>query len=327
MELAIIIPAYNEEVTIKEVITRFHKAAEDASIYVIDNNSKDSTRKIAEKTIKKLSCKGAVIFEGRQGKGNAVRRAFMDIDADIYAMVDADLTYSEKDLAKLIQPIKENVCDIVVGDRLTEGLYSKENKRMFHDFGNNLVKGMINFLYKNNIKDVMSGYRIFNRFFVKNFPILSEGFEIETEMTLHTLDKRFRVKEIPISYVDRPEGSESKLNTISDGIRVVKTIFTIFKHYKPLSFFGIATFMFFILGLAAGIPPIIEFIQDQFVKKVPLSILASGLMICAIINFAIGLILDTVVKYNRFNYELQLLHYKNSETRETRQTKEIKKKG
>ncbi|MCK4795987.1 MAG: glycosyltransferase, partial [Spirochaetes bacterium] len=304
--------AYNEEKTIKQVIKKFYLANPKGWIYVVDNNSNDNTNKIAYESIEELKCKGDVIFESRKGKGNAIRKAFLEIEADIYVIVDADLTYSEKELDILLEPVKKNECDMCVGDRHSKGYYTKENKRVFHEFGNSLVRNLINLLFKSKLRDIMSGYRVMSHFFVKNFPILSEGFEIETEITLHSLDKRFRIKEIPISYKERPFGSVSKLNTIKDGFRVLKTIFGIFKDYKPLIFFSLISLIFFIIGIIVGTPVILEFIKAQYINRIPSAILSSGLMIISMLLFAIGLILDTVVKHYRYNYEVSLLHYKNN---------------
>ncbi|MBU1076592.1 MAG: glycosyltransferase family 2 protein, partial [Spirochaetes bacterium] len=252
MKIALIIPVYNEELTIKDVILDFHKVMPIADIFIIDNNSTDNSNKIANNTLKKIKSKGEVIFVKRKGKANAVRHAFKRIDADIYIMVDGDFTYKAKDLPKLIKPIMDHETDMAVGDRLISGNYKKENKRQFHNFGNVLVKKIINFIFKTKLNDIMSGYRVFNKHFIKNFPILSEGFELETEMTLHAIDKKFNIVEIPIDYIDRPTGSTSKLNTLKDGIKVLKTIFIIFKDYKPFSFFGFLSFFFFITGMLIG---------------------------------------------------------------------------
>lgn len=310
LEIAIIIPVYNKELTIKEVIKHFSEKCPQVKIYVIDNNSTDRTNEISKEIIRELGCKGEIIFEKRQGKGNAIRRAFINIDADIFIIVDADLTYSEKDLHNLLNPIINNECDMCIRNRHVDKNYSRVNKRLFHNFGNNLVKKFVNFIFKSNLKDIMSGYRVFNRFFVKNFPILSEGFEIETEMTLHALDKKYRIKEIGIEYSERPEGSFSKLKTVKDGIKAINIIFTIFKDYKPLQFFGFISILFFISGLIIGVPVVLEFLKTFYIKKVPSAILASGLIIISILLFGIDIILDSVSKYHRYNYELKLLDFK-----------------
>ena len=218
MKTAVLIPCYNEEITIEKVIKDFKKELPDAEIYVYNNNSKDKTAEIAEKN-------GAIVrHEYRQGKGNVVRSMFREIDADIYVMVDGDDTYPAEEVHKLIKPVVDGEADMVIGDRLTNGTYQKENKRHFHEFGNNLVKKSINVAFKTDLKDIMTGYRVFNKLFVKTMPVMSPKFEIETEMSLHALDKKFIIKEIPIVYRDRPEGSSSKLNTVNDGIKVLKTI-------------------------------------------------------------------------------------------------------
>ena len=306
-KIAVLIPCYNEELTIEKVIKDFKEELPEADIYVYDNNSKDKTAEIAQNA-------GAIVkHEYRQGKGNVVRTMFMDIDADIYVMVDGDDTYPAEEVHKLIKPIEEERADMVIGDRLTNGTYQKENKRHFHEFGNNLVRKAINILFNTKLKDIMTGYRVFNKTFVKNMPVLSPKFEIETEMSLHALDKKFIIEEIPIVYRDRPEGSTSKLNTIGDGIKVVKTIVKMFKDYKPLKFFGVIAAILFIIGLAFGIPVIVEFFKTRYITKVPTAVLATGIMILAVIVGQCGVILDTVVKHHRESYELNLLRYKQLE--------------
>lgn len=301
---AIIIPCYNEELTIAKVISDFKAAMPEADIYVYDNNSSDRTSEIARKA-------GVnVVFEPRQGKGNVVRSMFRDIDADYYIMVDGDDTYPAEFARRLLEPLISGEADMTIGDRLSNGSYKSENKRLFHNFGNNLVKKMICSLFKNNIHDILTGYRGFNRYFVKNFPILSSGFEIETEMSIHALDKNFLIKEIPIDYRDRPAGSTSKLNTVSDGIRVVRTVVSLFKDYRPLEFFSRLSLIFFILSLICGIPVIAEFAKYRYIYKVPSAILAVGLMITALLLLLDGFILDTIVKNDRKNYELSLTRYR-----------------
>ena len=315
MKIAVLIPCYNEELTIEKVIKDFKKELPNADIYVYDNNSKDKTAEIARRN-------GAIVkHEYRQGKGNVVRSMFRDVDADIYVMVDGDDTYPAEEVHKLIKPIEEGRADMVIGDRLTNGTYQKENKRHFHEFGNNLVRKSINVLFKTNLKDIMTGYRVFNKIFVKNMPVMSPKFEIETEMSLHALDKKFIIEEIPIVYRDRPAGSVSKLNTVSDGIKVVETIIKIFKDFKPRQFFWVITLIFIILGLIVGIPVIIEFIKTNYITKVPSAVLATGIMIFALITAQCGVILDTVVKQNRENYELQLSRYTDIENLKNNQTK------
>lgn len=300
MEVAVLIPCYNEELTIAKVISDFKKELPAAKIYVYDNNSKDRTYEIA------LEHGAIVKKEYRQGKGSVVRSMFRDIEADYYVMVDGDDTYPAEFVHSLLQPLINNEADMVIGDRLSNGTYERENKRAFHNLGNNLVKNLINSLYSSRINDIMTGYRAFNKYFVKSFPVMSPGFEIETELTIHSLDKRFLVKEIPIIYRDRPEGSESKLNTFSDGFKVLRTIFTLFKDYKPLIFFSIWALVFLICGLAVGLPVVIEFVKTSYITRVPSAVLATGLVITALLSQSCGLILDTVVANARKQYEFEL---------------------
>ena len=228
-------------------------------------------------------------------------------------MVDGDDTYPAEFVHKLIEPVRNGQADMAIGDRLSNGTYQKENKRPFHEFGNNLVRKAINVLFNTDLKDIMTGYRVFNKRFVKNMPVLSPKFEIETEMSLYALDKRYIIKEIPIVYRDRPEGSSSKLNTVSDGIKVVKTIIRMFKDYKPFRFFGIIALIFLILGLIVGIPVLVEFFKTSYITKVPSAILATGFVSLASITFQCGIILDTITRQHRENYELQLLRYEQIE--------------
>lgn len=304
LNIAVLIPCYNEELTIEKVIMDFKRELPEAEIYVYDNNSKDNTSKIA-------AMNGAIVNkEYRQGKGNVVRSMFKNIDADCYIMVDGDDTYPAEFAHKLIEPIKNKEANMVIGDRLSNGTYRNENKRAFHNIGNSMVKCLINKLFRSNIEDIMTGYRAFDREFVKSFPILSEGFEIETEMSIHALDKKYLIKEIPIDYRDRPEGSFSKLNTFDDGVKVLKTIFMLFKDYKPLLFFSICSLIFLCFGLLIGAPVIIEFIGTRYIRKVPSAILAMGLITLSTLSFSCGLILDTVVKQNKRLYELYLFELK-----------------
>ncbi len=300
MKVAIMIPCYNEELTIGKVIRDFKKELPDAEIYVYDNNSKDRTFEIA------LANGAKVRKEYRQGKGNVIRSMFRNIKADIYIMIDGDDTYPAEFVQQLIEPIVLGEADMVIGDRLSNGTYTQENKRRFHNIGNGLVKGIINYLFKSSLRDIMTGYRAFNKTFIKNMPVFSEGFEVETEMTLHALDKKFLIKEIPIEYRDRPEGSVSKLNTFSDGYKVIKTIFYVFKHYKPLTFFFNTALIFFIISLIFGIPVVIEWVNNGFIKRIPSAILAAGTMILSSVCLTSGIILDTIVQQHRENYELIL---------------------
>ena len=302
MKVAVLIPCYNEELTVEKVVKDFRKELKDADIYVYDNNSKDNTAKLAKKA-------GAIVrHEYKQGKGHVVKSMFYDIDADIYIMVDGDDTYPADAVHKLMQPVIDGKADMVNGDRLSS-TYFTENKRLFHNFGNKLVKNSINFLFKSNVKDIMTGYRVFNKKFVKNVPIMSPNFEVETEMTIYALDKKMSIVEIPVQYRDRPAGSVSKLNTIKDGIKVVKTIIRMFRSYKPMLFYGILSFISLVVGLSTGIPSLVM----GLFKHPVLNIFGVLGVLLSIVFFAIALILDTSVRQNKENYELNLLRYKDME--------------
>lgn len=305
--IAIILPAYNEGLTIGPTIESFWRIMPSAEIIVINNNSSDATEKVAQHTMNTLGAHGRVINERRQGKGNAIRRAFSEIEADIYVMADADLTYPADKVGELIQPIINGEADMVVGDRLSEGHYARENKRRFHGFGNHLVKGLINRLFGSSLNDIMSGYRAFNRKFVKNYPILVEGFQLETDVTLHALDKRFRILEIPVPYKDRPAGSFSKLNTFRDGARVIFTIAQILRYYRPMAFFGTLALIFAVAGIIAAVPVFIDWIAHRYIYHVPLAVLAAALEIVAVMSLGVGLILDSITHQHRMNAERRLL--------------------
>jgi glycosyltransferase involved in cell wall biosynthesis len=296
--IAVLIPCYNEELTILKVIKDFERELPEATIYVYDNNSIDNSVDIVINNGTKLR------KETLQGKGNVVRSMFRDIESDIYIIVDADDTYPANMVHKMLAEMEISGSDMVCGDRLSQGIYADENKRLFHDFGNGLVKWLINILFNSSLNDIMTGYRVFNRRFVKNIPIMSPGFEVETEMTLHGLDKRYKISEIPITYVDRPPGSESKLNTFSDGYKVLKTIFWLFKDYKPLTFFSLISAFFFILSVILSLPVFTTYINTGFVPQLPTAILSLGLMIVSFLSLSVGFILDTVVKQHKFLYEL-----------------------
>lgn len=295
-EIAVLIPCYNEEKTIKKVINDFKRELPMAKIYVYDNNSTDKTSEIAKKS-------GAIVrHEYRQGKGNVIRSMFKDIDADCYLMVDGDDTYSSSKAREMCEYILENKADMVIGDRLSS-TYFKENKRRFHNFGNVLVRRLINFLFKSNISDMMTGYRAFSYSFVKTFPILSRGFEIETEMTIHALDKNMLLKEIPIEYRDRPAGSISKLNTFKDGFRVLKTISRLFKEYKPSIFFGIISFLFLVISVSFGTPVFIEYFKTGLVPRFPTLIFSGFMLMISILMLVCGILLEVVVKKHRAMFE------------------------
>ncbi len=296
---AVLIPCYNEAVTIAKVVDDFKSALPHAEIYVYDNNSSDTTAEIARRH-------GAIVrHEPRQGKGNVVRQMFRDIDADCYLMVDGDDTYPAEAASALCNPILRGEADMTVGDRLSNGSYAEENKRAFHGFGNNLVRTMIKVIYGYSFDDVMTGYRAFSKPFVKTFPVLSEGFQIETELSIHAVDRRWRIVDVPIIYRDRPEGSESKLSTFSDGMKVIMMIGSLFKNYRPLKFFCIIAALLLVIGLVFGFPVIMEFLDTGLVPRLPTALLATALVFLSGLSLATGLILDSVAKSERKAWELE----------------------
>lgn len=297
-KIAMLIPCYNEEQTIGKVVEDAKKYLPEATIYVYNNNSSDRTAEIAEKA-------GAIVRnEYMQGKGNVIRRMFREIDAECYVMVDGDDTYSMSSAPEMVDLVLNKNSDMVVGDRLSS-TYFTENTRRFHNFGNSLVRSSINRLFGCNIRDIMTGYRAFSYDFVKTFPILSGGFEIETEMTIHAVYNNMQIDNVVIDYQDRPAGSESKLNTISDGTKVLKTIFNLYKNYKPLGFFGILAAILAILSLAFFIPVMISFIHTGLVAKIPTLIVCGFVMMAAIISFFAGLVLSNLERNQRRNFEVQ----------------------
>ena len=302
-KIAVLIPCYNESKTIAKVVKDYKEVLPEADIYVYDNNSKDNTDKIAKKA-------GAIVkYEHRQGKGNVIRTMFKEIDADCYLMIDGDDTYPKENAREMVNYVLKDHVDMVIGDRLSS-TYFEENKRPFHNFGNKLVRGLINTLFKSNIRDIMTGYRAFSYDFVKTFPVLSKGFEIETEMTIHALDKNFYLKEIPVEYRDRPEGSVSKLNTIADGFKVLKTIGRLFKEYKPSIFFGLIGLLFLIISLAFGIPVFVEYFKTHLVKRFPTLIFAGFMLMISVMSFTCGIMLEVIVKKHRQLFELFLVKNK-----------------
>ena len=302
-KIAVLIPCYNESKTIEKVVKDYKSVLPEADIYVYDNNSSDGTDKIAAKA-------GAIVkYEYKQGKGNVIRSMFKDIDADCYLMIDGDDTYPKENAREMCDYVLNGQADMVIGDRLSS-TYFKENKRPFHNFGNVLVRGLINSLFKSNVRDIMTGYRAFSYDFVKTFPVLSKGFEIETEMTIHSLDKNFLLKEIPVEYRDRPAGSVSKLNTFSDGFKVLKTIARLFKEYKPSIFFGLISFIFFAIAIGFGIPVFVEYFKTGLVPRYPTLIFSGFMLMISILMFVCGIILEVVVKKHRQLFELVLISTK-----------------
>jgi glycosyltransferase involved in cell wall biosynthesis len=299
--VAILIPCYNEAITIGKVVDDFKRELPDADIYVYDNNSSDDTAQIAQDH-------GAIVrYEKRQGKGNVVRQMIRDIDADYYLMVDGDDTYPAEAGIGLLKPLIDDSADMTIGDRLSNGSYGDENDRAFHGFGNDLVRWLIKLIYGFEFNDVMTGYRGFNQVFAKTLPILSAGFQIETEISIHAVDKRWRITDVPIDYRDRPEGSESKLSTFSDGFKVLQTIGSLFKDYRPLALFSWVGLILIVIGLITGIPVIAEYAQIGLVPRLPSAILAAAFVGVGLASFACGLILDTSVKNNRKDYEIEVI--------------------
>ncbi len=307
VSMAVILPAYNEESTISQTILGFSRALPTADIFIINNNSTDRTRELAIETLQSLNNRGAVIDEPRLGKGNALRRAFHDIEADIYLLADADLTYPADRAPDLIKPILAGQADMVVGDRLSDGHYARQNRRAFHELGNWLVQSLVNYLFDARLVDIMSGYRALSRRFVKNYPILVEGFQIEIDMTMHALYRRFRILELPVAYVDRPPGSHSKLSTIADGTRVLFAITQVLRYYRPLLFFSVVSVLFATLGLFASLPVFHDWLTIRYIEHVPLAILASAFEILAMLVLSVGLVLDSVAYHERLAFESNLL--------------------
>ncbi len=299
-EIAVLIPCYNESQTIEKVVKDFKAVLPEAVIYVYDNNSSDDTAQIAAKA-------GAVVrHEYQQGKGNVIRRMFRDIDAKCYLMTDGDDTYPADNAREMADAVLNKNVDMVVGDRLSS-TYFQENKRPFHNFGNSIVRWSINTLFHSNIKDIMTGYRAFSYQFVKSFPVLSQGFEIETEMSIHAVDKNMYLENVVIEYRDRPEGSESKLNTYSDGFKVIFTIIKLLRTYKPMFFFGMIALIFIALGVGFMIPIIVEFVKTGLVPKIPTLIVSCISILIGIVSFFSGMILHTITWKNRQDFEMKLV--------------------
>lgn len=298
-KVAVLIPCYNESRTIQKVVEDFKRVLPEAVIYVYDNNSTDGTDEIARKA-------GAIVrYEYKQGKGNVIRRMFRDIDAECYIMIDGDDTYPAEAAPKMMEMVFEKNADMVVGDRLSS-TYFTENKRAFHNFGNSLVRKSINVLFDTDIKDMMTGYRAFSYLFVKSFPVLSKGFEIETEMSIHAADKNMQVENVVIEYRDRPEGSESKLNTFSDGFHVLMTIARMYQTYKPMNFFGLVSAVLALLAIVFMIPIVIDYTKTGLVPHFPTLIVCGFSMLAAIQAFFSGLILKTMGQKNRQDFEMEL---------------------
>ncbi len=303
-KIAVLIPCYNEEKTIEKVVRDFRTQLPEAVIYVYDNNSSDRTAELAEKA-------GAVVrHEYQQGKGNVIRRMFREIDAECYVMTDGDDTYPAESARELCDRVLKHQADMVVGDRLSS-TYFTENTRPFHNLGNRSVRFFINTLFDNNIRDVMTGYRAFSYEFVKTFPDLSRGFEIETEMTVHAVEQNMQVDNVIIQYRDRPQGSESKLNTYSDGFKVLKTIFNMFRNNRPFAFFGWLALILAVIAIAIQVPVFTAYLQTGLVERFPTLIVGGFLMLGALLSLFAGLILETLGKQNRRHFEMDLMMAEN----------------
>ena len=299
-KIAVIIPCFNEAQTIQKVVRDFKAVLPEALIYVYDNNSTDGSAALAKEA-------GAIVrYECKQGKGNVIRTAFCEIDSDCYILVDGDDTYPADMAKEMIKAVIEEHVDMIIGDRLS-GSYFKENKRPFHNTGNRLVRFLINRIFHSEIRDMMSGYRAFSRRFVKTFPVLCKGFEIETEMTIHALDKNMHIKEIAIHYRNRPEGSSSKLSTYSDGLKVLETIFQLYRFYRPFAFFGTLAIFMFIFSGALFLPVFDAYLETGFVDRFPTLIVCGFLFLGAMLSFFSGLILDTIARKHKHIFELFLL--------------------
>lgn len=299
-KIAVLIPCYNEAQTIEKVVTDVRSTLPEATVYVYDNNSSDDTAAIAAKA-------GAIVRkEHQQGKGNVIRRMFREIDAECYLMIDGDDTYPLNCAREMVDKVLNNQTDMVIGDRLSS-TYFTENKRPFHNFGNSLVRGSINLLFHSDIKDIMTGYRAFSYNFVKTFPVLSKGFEIETEMSIHAIHHNMQLENVIVDYRDRPEGSSSKLNTYSDGLKVLRTIVRLFKNYKPLAFFGGIAFIMMAVAIGFFIPIFSEFIKTGLVLKFPTLFVCCFTALGALIAFFSGLILTSINSKSRRDFEMTLI--------------------
>ena len=303
MKIAVLIPCYNEESTVAQVIADMRAALPEAVIHVYDNNSTDKTSQVA------LEAGAMVRHEPVRGKGNVIRSMFAQVEADVYLMVDGDNTYPADQARAMVNAVVRDGMDMVIGDRLSS-TYFKENKRAFHNTGNRLVRFIIRRFWHTDIHDIMTGYRAFSRRFVKMFPVMTREFEIETEMTIHALDKRFRLCEIPVAYRDRPHGSFSKLNTFRDGLKVIRTIFALYKEYRPLRFFSWLAIVLAVLAIAFFIPVFVEYLQIGLVPRFPTLIVSMFCGLAALQSFFVGLCLDVMVTKDRKAYELKLIQFK-----------------
>ncbi len=314
-KIAVLIPCYNEAATIKKVVTDFRNSLPEAVIYVYDNNSTDDTAKLAEEA-------GAVLrHEYQQGKGNVIRRMFREIDAEVYIMVDGDDTYPADVAPELVAPILEKQADMVVGDRLSS-TYFTENKRRFHNFGNDLVRKCVNQIFHSSIQDVMTGYRAFSYQFVKTYPVTSKGFEIETEMSIHAVERNMQMENVVITYRDRQDGSESKLNTCSDGFKVLMTILSLYKNYKPFQFFGSISLLLAFVSIGFFVPVLWDYLKVGLVAKFPTLFMCGFVFLMAMLLFSVGLILQTLRQRDRQDFEFKMNIIENMKKQQRREDHE-----
>ena len=301
--VVVVIPAFNEVTTVVDTLKPFLEHKDVSKVVFVDNNSDYGTLELV-RGMQQQHLNLIILRELKQGKGFAIRKAFQSIDADFYVMVDADATYSANDLHELLVVAQNESAGLVVGNRLANSVYANQNSRRFHNFGNHLIKNLINKLYKASLEDILSGYRVMTKSFVEGFPILSRGFELETEITLHALDRGYSIVEVPISYFPRPEGSESKLRTFYHGRKILLRIIKIYRIFQPLRFFGFLSLIFFLAAIISGYKPLSDFVNFQFVYHVPLAVLSSSLMVLASLALMTAFILDAVADLSTKNFEI-----------------------
>jgi len=308
-KIAVLIPCYNEELTVGQVVRDFRKLLPDADIYVFDNNSSDRTVEVAK------DAGARIAFESRQGKGYVVQAMFREVDADIYVMVDGDDTYPPGAVHKLIAPIAEGKADMVVGSRLTRR--SESEIRALNRLGNRFFLHTINFIFKVKLCDILSGYRVFSRKFVKNIPIFGGGFETEAELTIKALAHGYRIVELPVDLKARPEGSFSKIRIMQDGLLILNSILTLFRDYKPLTFFGLIGLCLIVIGLLPGTVVIVEFVKTGLVPRLPSAVLAVGLVLSGLLSIVVGIVLHTIARrFQELDHQLKILAFESARKRD-----------
>lgn len=303
----VVLPALNEEATIASTIRGFAAELPFAHFIIADNGSADRTAEEASRAAQACGVRFTVLSVPERGKGNAIREAFRVSSADIVVMVDADSTYPANRVHDLMAPITSSAADMVVGDRISDGSYSQQNGRRFHEAGNRLVQSTINRVFGGSLNDILSGYRAFSQRFIETYPVMVSGFELETDLSIHALDKRIRVAEISVEYRERPSGSNSKLNTFTDGARVLITLFNLFRRFRPFAFFSLVSGILLVLAALAGVLPVLDWVSARYVEHVPLAVLAAALGLAALISFAVALVLDALAHQSRREFELRFL--------------------